>query len=85
MVNFSNQIAPIFRKIANVYGVKNACSLGAVLINRLKPEQRETLMGLIAENASIDCLNGTLMKMEAERFRDFVERSKKSKTQRSNE
>lgn len=48
-VNFSDDVAPIFKKYANTYGVKNTCSLGAILINQLAPHEREKLMGMVAE------------------------------------
>lgn len=45
-VDFTEQVTPIYKKYAKTYGVKTTCSLGAILIHRLKPEQREKLMDL---------------------------------------
>ena len=53
-VDFTEQIAPIYRKYAKTYGVKTTCSLGAILVHKLSSNQREKLMSMVAEDISID-------------------------------
>lgn len=76
-VDFSEKIAPIFKKYANTYGVKNTCSLGAVLIDKLIPGDRETLMGLIASDESLESVYIFLKDVESRHFQVLQSLSKK--------
>ncbi len=54
MVDFHEKVGPIFRRYADTYGVRNTCSLGVLLVDRLTPRTREALMGMIAGDTAIE-------------------------------
>jgi hypothetical protein len=76
-VDFSENIAPIFKKYANTYGVKNTCSLGAILIDQLTSDDRETLMGLIASDESLMSVYVCLKDVESRHFQALYSLSKR--------
>jgi len=78
-VDFNEKIAPIFKKYANTYGVKNTCSLGAVLIHQLSPREREHLMGMIADETPIEELETLLAKVQIRKAQGLNKALKKGK------
>ncbi len=78
-VDFTEQIAPIFRKYANTYGVKNTCSLGAILINELSPNQREKLMSMVAEDVPLDEIETHLAREHASLVQTSIKMAKTQK------
>lgn len=79
-VDFGEKVGPLFRKYAATYGVKNICSLGIMLVDRMQPDKREMLMTLIGEGASIEIIQKKLDEFAEERTRVIVSlASKKSR------
>lgn len=78
-VDFSKKIAPIFKRSANTYGVKNTCSLGAVLIHQLSSSEREYLMGMIADDTSLEDIEIYLAKRQERKAQIHAEAKKKRK------
>jgi len=78
-VDFSEKIGPLFKKYANTYSVKNTCSLGVVLIDRLTPEDRERLMGLVAMDMPLDEIELVLRQIDGGHFEVWTSLQKKGK------
>jgi hypothetical protein len=78
-VDFNEQVGPLFRKYAATYGVKNICSLGIILVDRMQPDKRELLMTMIGEGAPIETIRKKLDEFAQERARAIVSLASKSK------
>jgi len=77
-IDFSDKIAPIFKKYANTYGVRNSCSLGAILIDQLAPQEREKLIGLVADDTPVEDIEEVLRRMDTKKALSLAEAIKKS-------
>ncbi len=60
-VNFSDKVGPLIKKYGRAYGIKNTCSLGVILIDRLSPELREQLMSSVAEDVDLEEIQSRLL------------------------
>jgi hypothetical protein len=78
-VDFNEQVGPLFRKYAGTYGVKNICSLGIILVDRLDSDKRESLMTMIGEDAPLETIQKKLSEFAQERAHCIVSLSKKSR------
>ncbi len=78
-VDFTEQIEPIFRKYANTYGVKNTCSLGAILVHRLDSVRREKLMSMVAEDAPLNEIETQFARMEESYLQTAIKLAKTRK------
>lgn len=45
---------PSFQKYASIHGVRNVCSLGAILVDCLAPKHREELQFMVSGGASLE-------------------------------
>lgn len=76
-VNFSQKVGPLVKKYGNTYGVKNTCSLGVILIDRLRPDLREELMNLIGGDADLTHIHVALDMAETKVVSDMIELKKR--------
>jgi len=72
-VEFSETVEPLFKKYSNIYGVKNICSLGVILIDQLDTPLREDFIGMVAADMDYPSISLHVMKMEARRINLLVE------------
>ena len=84
-IDLSNSnIGPLFRRFTNAYGVKNTCSLGVLLIERLTAGQREELIGLVASNAPIETIQKLIWQIERSRVDTLIQLARERKKEKKN-